>query len=758
MSEQRGSGDQEEGDDSDPGTDQQEHRAPLLCSGEDVEEAPLLCSGEDVEEATSLADGQQHRELPRTTGSVGNSIATVKIILVPEGHVMTMAFAIGLCILDLKHHFASELKVPAEVLQISLDGSVVEEQRTLMELGVQPHGTTQLEMSSTDPVHHPVRPVRPPQHYNMPDVITVRVPTDPDRGVYQEVVVEIERPPQRKAFLGGYRHRPTGTEYHHASVQTPPKRRPDRGVTVFSRDTQTVSVRDQAQQCPNSTSTQMTCIGCYVSCTEDKLVAPGNYLTAHHYHSRRLRAVVTQSYMSNPTHTQVITLQRHARGWRARRRTEQLRRDRDLRLAWMEMEDTRKREEKEEKEHSRRADPRSKEDLAQLYSALERWRCEETERIDATLRGAERKAALCSLLDEETRLISYIGRHRIAARHGDYDKAVTTFLDKCAAPRRWRACDGKMTQMDTQDTIRARELRDLYNNIIQASFTQENRLDVLLTLKHTVKEHDCQLTRDIVELIDREADLMMRRVKGTKLEGLRKRISTLFLQYIKTPTFNPEVAKVLKVPPNPTQPRKKYFCCGCCRYLRSTDFCLTANARVVGRCRRCSQLENQARSREDLSLYKTILSKLQAGELQRNKEANITYLLQEKDLRYLVDVVWGAQSALSACSDLRDLVLVRWERLEEWSPWNCILLSRDEAPGHLQEDSVHEAYGMAFIRNVHLKHTLAKKYFAQIPAMAQYLHSVESQHTALGTQPVSKTITTATGHVTPASSAQGEGV
>lgn len=50
--------------------------------------------------------------------------------------------------------------------------------------------------------------------------------------------MEIERPRQQKAFLGGYRHRLTGVEYHHAAVQTPPKRRPDRGVVVFSRDTQ----------------------------------------------------------------------------------------------------------------------------------------------------------------------------------------------------------------------------------------------------------------------------------------------------------------------------------------------------------------------------------------------------------------------------------------------------------------------------------------------------------------------------------------
>lgn len=50
--------------------------------------------------------------------------------------------------------------------------------------------------------------------------------------------MEIERPPHRKPFMGGYKHRLTGAVYHHASTQTLPKRRPDRGVVVFSRDTQ----------------------------------------------------------------------------------------------------------------------------------------------------------------------------------------------------------------------------------------------------------------------------------------------------------------------------------------------------------------------------------------------------------------------------------------------------------------------------------------------------------------------------------------
>lgn len=118
---------------------------------------------------------------------------------------------------------------------------------------------------------------------------------------------------------------------------------------------------------------------------------------------------------------------------------------------------------------------------------------------------------------------------------------------QAAAPKRWKGPDGKYTQMDTPYTIRAQELKDIYSSINMKYLTQDERLDVLLTLKHTVKEHDCKLTQELTELIDREADLLMRGVKEGNLDGLRQRISTLFLQYIKTPTFNPEAARLLKV-------------------------------------------------------------------------------------------------------------------------------------------------------------------------------------------------------------------
>ena len=58
------------------------------------------------------------------------------------------------------------------------------------------------------------------------------------------------------------------------------------------------------------------------------------------------------------------------------------------------------------------------------------WRQEELERINNTLSGAERKAALCMLLDQETQLISAIGRHKIESDTENKDKRIQDFLDK----------------------------------------------------------------------------------------------------------------------------------------------------------------------------------------------------------------------------------------------------------------------------------------------------------------------------------------
>lgn len=52
--------------------------------------------------------------------------------------------------------------------------------------------------------------------------------------------------------------------------------------------------------------------------------------------------------------------------------------------------------------------------------------------------------------------------------------------------------------------------------------------------------------------------------------------------------------------------------------------------------------------------------------------------------------VWDSQSVLSAMDDLYELVLIRWDQQEEWSPWNCVLLTKEEASAHAKLENVSE--------------------------------------------------------------------
>ena len=65
----------------------------------------------------------------------------------------------------------------------------------------------------------------------------------------------------------------------------------------------------------------------------------------------------------------------------------------------------------------------------------------------------------------------------------------------------------------------------------------------------------------------------MRGIREENIQGLRKRIATLFFQYIKTPQFNPAAAKHIKVPQDLLESKiESFFCKTCERYLPSIEF------------------------------------------------------------------------------------------------------------------------------------------------------------------------------------------
>lgn len=157
------------------------------------------------------------------------------------------------------------------------------------------------------------------------------------------------------------------------------------------------------------------------------------------------------------------------------------------------------------------------------------------------------------------------------------------------------------------------------------------------------------------------------------------------------------------------------LCRSCNRYMSSSRFSPSASDVAIGRCLDCTDRDNAARHRNDFSRFKIILRRLQADELRLSGEAQMPFLLQVirwaispswtapfdeevltrvswqvEDVRYLVEVVWASRSVLHGSGDLYDLVLVRWDRWKDWSPWNCILLSKNEAKAHMELEDINK--------------------------------------------------------------------
>lgn len=165
-----------------------------------------------------------------------------------------------------------------------------------------------------------------------------------------------------------------------------------------------------------------------------------------------------------------------------------------------------------------------------------------------------------------------------------------------------------------------------------------------------------------------------------------------------------------------------FHCRSCQRYLRSANFSLAASTHLSSRCRGCVTLDNIARSRDDFSFYKNILQRLRDDEQQLNRDNKIPFLLQVclifslsqlrrfmfyagkvkyfpsspleclfvqvEDMQYLVEVIWALCSAFNGGGSIYNLVFVRWDRRRDWSPWNCILLSKEETSAHLEVQDV----------------------------------------------------------------------
>jgi len=372
--------------------------------------------------------------------------------------------------------------------------------------------------------------------YVMPEIIEVKVAVGDDHYFFPVTVVKANA--DSKSYLGGYRHKANGKVYHHASSQTPTQQQKHTRdySNLRARETQTVELKTKSIQGNRESGTQMERIDLRINNARDVIKYAKPYITAEEVILERKKSA--------------ITMQRYWRGCMARTRANDVRqRNIDFKVEQIEKQrDTAiQEEERRVRDQLRRTHPKSNADFAVLYNELDQWRRSEVAKIKSMAADSEeRRKAMADLLANETKALQSLQLLKASAQKEMHYERTEEMLQHMAEPLQWQLSHGDTAYVQTADTQRAKQLLDLFHALQLPLQHNDQRLDTLLKVKWTIGEVDNELTYEIRELIDREADLLSRNRPVKSMERLRMRLNNLFLQFVQSPDFNPRAGDFLK--------------------------------------------------------------------------------------------------------------------------------------------------------------------------------------------------------------------
>lgn len=288
-------------------------------------------------------------------------------------------------------------------------------------------------------------------------------------------------------------------------------------------------------------------------------------------------------------------------------------------------------------------------------------------------------------------------------------------LEEMSKPVVWQNSKGKMITMDTMEAQKARELKEIYTEFCKEDLGLEERMKLLVNFKYTLASYKTPLAYQLSSLIDRECDLTVRNVPAKFLDVLRKRIHTTLFQFIKSSEFSGNVAaKHKERTAKNMEGERLYYCSQCNNVKMYTKFPLHSRTKNMNMCTACSWSNFAEQNWVDMTPYKFMLRAVRREERKNKCLSSIAFVIQEKDVYFIVDKVWHSRSAISEYDDIIDLRLCRWNVLEDWSPWNCILLTFREMKSHLKLIEPEKMYDADLVQKVHSKHLLAKTHFKHL--------------------------------------------
>lgn len=289
-------------------------------------------------------------------------------------------------------------------------------------------------------------------------------------------------------------------------------------------------------------------------------------------------------------------------------------------------------------------------------------------------------------------------------------------LEKTGSPIKWRGNNGSILCLDSLGTQRARNLRNLYQNLMKVNVSVEERIGFLEDVKKAVLDLENGLVPELISLLDREHHILLRDIKESNINSLRDRINYMFLEYIKDPTVNPEARKYL--PENTCQKVQMYKCLSCRNVLPYYKFSLHSKANTFRKCHNCSWLREIGGPRVDVNPIRHILNAVRREELKQSFYTSVALIMQEQDFYHLIINIWLGHSAIGGSGNLEELRLGRWDFTQSWSPWNCILLTAAELKAHFRFPNPDQIYSSSFVKKIKQRHQMGRIYFSELAAYA----------------------------------------
>lgn len=630
-----------------------------------------------------------------------NNIVTVKFITEDET-VFTQSYLDTITVGQIKNLLVDVFSVPAFCMVIGYNDIYLKDERVLKDF-VTNNNIVEFDLSSITDKYVISAAYAYTYTVNV-DLITVRVPTECEN--LRNVVVAIEDRRIQKPFIGGYVNKHTLIEYHHAYTQTGPPLPKVPPHMKNHRDSQTYFWRNRKTETTYSHATQMTNSSTWIPNVNDKIFVAGPYETAE---EREKRLGIVQK---------VMTIQRYYRAWKLRKMIKIYSREYRKRVR-KELEElerySRAIERAKRRELITKVFPRTKAEFASVYSMIERWKRSEIDRISKNYCGPSKIAEFYTLLDREVEMLRTLENHRAKLKSEIKLKKDVQFLEAISSPIKW-LCSYKNipVEMETIQIQKGRQLYESFKEFCNSDFDSESKLQALLNVKIALQDDNCPLAMELSNLINRACELMARGISDIHLDMLHKRIRAMIIRHYKEPECN-EGLTAHKERVREHQMENNLFYCQRCQKLRTSElFTIDSRVRTLKVCSACMWYDKSQEPWINLSPYRFMLRTIRREERMKRANSSYAFILQDRDIFYLVNNIWHGKSAISENYNIYQLHLCRWRRDEDWSPWNCILLSKEAVKSHLQVNDLKSVYDEQFISNINSKHNLAKRHFAKI--------------------------------------------